>query len=268
MKYLFWNTHKNEKINSVLCDLIIENSISIVVLAEYVADINELIQLLDIKGVSMQQYPTIGCDRIHIVGDVGICIEPQVHADHWTIQVVGSNNILCCVHLNSQIYSDHNEKREIEIQQIVDDVVNLEGELGARNTIIVGDFNINPYDESCISARYFHGIPVYEEAKRESRTISGKEFSMFYNPMWNFLGDFNEPYGTYYHGSSVTVNPYWNVYDQVIIRPALRQRFVDKSLRIITETEQISLLDEERHPNLAISDHLPITFEIKEEEHE
>ena len=268
MKYLFWNTHRNEKINSVLCDLIIENGISIVVLAEYIADINELIQLLDIKGVSMQQYPTIGCDRIHIVGEVGIHVEPQLHADHWTIQVVGSNNILCCVHLNSQIYSDNDEKREIDIQQIVDDVVKLEGELGARNTIIVGDFNINPYDKSCISARYFHGIPVYEEAKRESRTISGKEFSMFYNPMWNFLGDFNEPYGTYYHGSSDTINPYWNVYDQVIIRPALRKRFVDKSLRIITETVQTSLLDGKRHPDREISDHLPIMFEIKEENYE
>ena len=268
MKYLFWNTHKNEKINSVLCDLIIENGISIVVLAEYAADINELIQMLDIKGVSMQQYPTIGCDRIHIVGYVGICIEPQLHADHWTIQVVDSNNILCCVHLNSQIYSDHAEKREIDIEQIIDDVVKLEDELGVRNTIIVGDFNINPYDKSCISARYFHGIPVYEEAKRESRTISGKEFSMFYNPRWNFLGDFSEPYGTYFYGSSFTVNPYWNVYDQVIIRPALRQRFVDKSLRIITKTEQISLLDEKKHPNLAISDHLPITFEIREDEYE
>ena len=25
MRYLFWNTHKNEQINPVLCDLIIEN---------------------------------------------------------------------------------------------------------------------------------------------------------------------------------------------------------------------------------------------------
>ena len=44
MRYLFWNTHKNEQINPVLCDLIIENGISVVVLAEYSADMNDLIE--------------------------------------------------------------------------------------------------------------------------------------------------------------------------------------------------------------------------------
>lgn len=44
MKYLFWNTHKNIDINPILRDLITENCISIVVLAEYTADINDLIR--------------------------------------------------------------------------------------------------------------------------------------------------------------------------------------------------------------------------------
>ena len=169
MKYLFWNTHNNEKINSVLCDLIIENGISIVVLCEYSAKINELIELLDIDGASMQQVPTIGCDRIHILGETGIRLEPQLQTDRASIQVINDNTILCGVHLESQIYSDNADRREIAIEQIVDDIQNLEKELNTKKTIIVGDFNINPYDQSCISARYFHGIPIYEEAKRESR---------------------------------------------------------------------------------------------------
>ena len=70
MKYLFWNTHKNKSINSTLCDLIIENCISVVVLAEYSADMDDLIDLLYSCGVSMQQVPTVGCDRIHILGFV------------------------------------------------------------------------------------------------------------------------------------------------------------------------------------------------------
>lgn len=268
MKYLFWNTYKNKNINSILCDLIIENGISVVVLAEYSADINDLIELLRSCGVSMQQVPTVGCDRIHMLGEVGLRIEPQLQTDRVSIQVVDDNTILCSVHLNSQIYSDNAERREMDIEQIVKDILNLEKELGTKNTIIVGDFNINPYDKSCVSARYFHGIPIYEDAMRESRTVAGRECHMFYNPMWNFLGDFREPYGTYYHSSADTVNPYWNVYDQVIIRPALRERFVDDNLKIITETATVSLLDKNKHPDRGISDHLPITFEIKEEEHE
>lgn len=267
MKYLFWNTHKNQRINPVLCDLIVENRISVVVLAEYSADINDLIELLGCFGVSMRQIPTVGCSRIHMLGKFGIRIEPQLQTDRASIQVI-NNIILCGVHLNSQIYSGNAEKREIDIEQIVSDLLKLEGELDTKNTIIVGDFNINPYDKTCVSSRYFHGIPIFEDAKRETRTVAGREFYMFYNPMWNFLGDFTEPYGTYYHSSSDTVNPYWNVYDQVIIRPALRKRFVDDSLKIITETISVTLLDKNKHPDCNISDHLPITFEIKEEEHD
>ena len=144
----------------------------------------------------------------HVLGEIGLHIEPQLQADRWSIQVIGENTILCGVHLNSQIYSDNAERREIDIQQIISDILHLEKELGSKNTIIVGDFNINPYDKSCVSSRYFHGIPIYEETMREYRTVAGKEFQMFYNPMWNFLGDFTEPYGTYYHNSSDTVNPY------------------------------------------------------------
>ena len=268
MKYLFWNTHKNKNINSILCDLIIENRISVAVLAEYSADIGDLIYLLHTYGMTMQQVPTVGCDRIHVIGETGLHIEPQLQTDRSSIQIIKEDTILCCVHLNSQIYLDNIERREIDIEQIVGDILNLEEEMCTKNTIIVGDFNVNPYDKSCVSARYFHGIPIYKEAIRESRTIAGKEFYMFYNPMWNFLGDFHEPYGTYYHSSSDTINPYWNVYDQVIIRPALRKQFVDSSLKIITETARTSLLDRNKHPDHNISDHLPITFEIKEEKHE
>ena len=144
----------------------------------------------------------------------------------------------------------------------------IESDLNTKNTIIVGDFNINPYDKSCVSARYFHSIPVFEETIRETRKVAGKEYQMFYNPMWNFLGDFKEPYGTYYYNSAYTVNPFWNIYDQVIIRPALRKSFVDESLKIITKTVSTSLIDDKKHPDHSISDHLPITFEIEEENHE
>ena len=267
MRYLFWNTHRNNKINPILCDLIVENGFSIIILAEYFSDANNLIQLLSLRGLSMQQYPTTGCEGIYIFGKTGLDIDPNIQTDKSSIQIIDHDIVLCCVHLNSQIYSDNDEIREIHIEQLIRDIISVENEINTQKTIVVGDFNINPYDKSCISARYFHGLPVYKEAKRNSRTVAEKKFYMFYNPMWNFLGDFNEPYGTYYKNTSSTINTYWNIYDQVIIRPILRPYFIDESLKILTKTEKMSLLDEKGHPNLEISDHLPITFEIKEEKY-
>ena len=265
MKYLFWNTHKNKEINPILCDLIIENDISVVILAEYYADITKLCKLLKTSGVSMQEGTTIGCERISILVNSGVTIEPELQTDKATFQIINNSIILCGIHLNSQIYYDNEERRNIYIRQIVSNILDIEKKIGTNNSIIVGDFNINPYDKSCISASHFYGIPIYEETLRESRMFEGQEFYMFYNPMWNFFGDFREPYGTYYHSSSSTVNPYWNIYDQVIIRPSLRNRFVNENLKIITKTSKVSLLDIKKHPDKNISDHLPITFEIKED---
>lgn len=94
----------------------------------------------------------------------------------------------------------------------------------------------------------------------------GKTFKMFYNPMWNLFGDFSYPPGTYYHNGSEPINSFWNIYDQVMIRPSMRNCFVEKSLKIIVEMQKYSLVDKLRHPRKDISDHLPIVFEIKGED--
>lgn len=263
MKYLFWNTNNNKDINGTICELVVEHEISFVVLAEYSAEVKELIELLACHNVSMSEYPNCS-ERITILGQVQ-SIEPRTDTDHAIIRIINQKDILCCVHLNSKIFSGHEDHREIIIEQIIKDIRDIEQELETENTIVVGDFNLNPYDASFINARYFHGLPVYADARRRSRIVADKECYMFYNPMWNFLGDFKQPYGTYYHGGSEALNAFWNIYDQVIIRPALRDRFVSKSLKIITETKTMFLLNNKGHPNKKISDHLPIVFEIKED---
>ena len=260
---LFWNTHKNENINHVICELATENDISIVILAEYASKADDLLSLLKNDfAINMQRYYS-SCERITIMGSIDN-VEARFDNDHATIQIVNGRDILCCVHLNSKIYSDHEAQREILIEQIIHEIKMVEKDIDSENTIIVGDFNINPYDASCIDARYFHGIPIFEETKRKTRTVAGNEYAMFYNPMWRLLGDTKQPYGTYYHNSGNSINTYWNIYDQVIIRPALRERFVDESLKIVTETKTRYLLDANGHPDKSISDHLPIIFEIQE----
>lgn len=266
MKVLFWNTHKNREINPILSELIIENDISIAVLAEYEAEIENLILHLSEQGKEMHQYFTVGCDRIKIIGSIKN-VEPASQSDYASMQIVNKDVILCCIHLPSQIYSTGEGMRNIIISRTVSDICSVETDLNTKNTIVVGDFNINPYDQGCVGATLFHGMPVYCEAKRQSRTVAGQEFHMFYNPMWNFLGDFQKPYGTYYYRGNDTRNTYWHLYDQVIIRPALRNRFVDDSLKILTETQTRYLLNSNEHPDTQISDHLPIMFEIQEDYH-
>lgn len=264
MKILFWNTHNNPNINSTLSDLIVENSISMVVLAEYKDDMKKLLSDLSTKDIHMKKQPTFTCERIIVISSCKNIVSGR-QTKYATFQIINNKDIFCCIHLPSQIYSDHQGRRNIAISKIVNDIESTELEYKTQNTIIVGDFNENPYDDGCLSAERFHGIPTYKETERKQRTVSGEKFSMFYNPMWNLLGDFNSPPGTYYYDSGNSRMTYWNMFDQVLIRPELRKRFVDTSLQIITTTQKDSLIDKGGHPKNEISDHLPIVFEIKED---
>ena len=111
MKYLFWNTHKNDDINDVLSELIIENNISMVLLAEYAANADELINKLAARDIDMLQYGSCS-ERIKMFGRIEN-IQYRMDSDHAVIRIINDKDILCCIHLNSKIYSDHEEIREI-----------------------------------------------------------------------------------------------------------------------------------------------------------
>lgn len=260
MKFLFWNTHRNVKINYVLEQLIEENNIHIIMLAEYKADINDLL-----SKFQLFEYVTVGCDRINILGTMHPSyIQPFIQSHYASFQIIKDKLILCCIHLPGRMYGNSERIREKAIAQINYDLDALERQIGSENTVVVGDFNLNPYESSLIRFNCFRSLPICEEIKN---TVKKDNFESkpFYNPMWNFFGDFKFPYGTYYYkGDGNGENIFWHIFDQVIIRPAMRAKFVEDSLKIVTETNRISLLDEQNHPRKEISDHLPIMFEIEE----
>ena len=110
MKVLFWNTHKNTNINETISELAAENNASIVVLAEYVDSVDGLLSSLLLQyGIKMQRYGSC-CERITIIGSVSN-VEVRFDSDHTTIQIINGKDILCCTHLNSKIYSDHEAQR-------------------------------------------------------------------------------------------------------------------------------------------------------------
>jgi hypothetical protein len=119
---------------------------------------------------------------------------------------------------------------------------------------------MNPFDDGMVSAAAMNSVPCLDLAKNETRTVQGKKYKFFYNPTWNLLGDFGGIPGTYFHKSPNYRSDYWNMLDQILLRPGIADKFDRKSLRIITETESISLLSPKRRPS--ISDHLPIYFSL------
>lgn len=264
MVVLFWNAAK-KKNNNIILKMIESFDVDFVALAEYNDDVDELINELNGKDNLYRQYSNIGSEDITLIGKARN-INQANQDKHYSIQIIEQKLIICCAHMPSRIYDQNNTRRKLIMQRMIKDLENTEEINGIFDSIVIGDLNANPYEDECLSADGLHGIPISEVSQRRKRKIEGYDYKMFYNPTWNLLGDYNSPPGTYYYDGSIPTNPYWHLLDQVLIRPSLNSRFVKESLRIIDRFADVVLVDDKGHPEKSISDHLPIIFEIKEEE--
>jgi len=150
----------------------------------------------------------------------------------------------------------------VGMPHLVADIRALEQQEGHERTIIVGDLNVNPFETPVAWAGGLHGIMDRRVVERETREVRGREYSMFYNPMWGFFGDRTPgPSGTYYRTSSESVNYFWNTYDQVLLRPTLTTHLSD--LRVLDADGADSLLTPSGLPDaVSGSDHLPLLFRL------
>ncbi len=258
MNFLFWNTHKNTGINKYVADIVNEKKVDTIILCEYKAIPEELISLLPKKYLMAED---VGCGDIRVFSNHNDIVQ-GVQESHYSIHIIDHSFILCAMHLPSRRHHFGSNNRKIIAQRAVSELEIIEKELGCVNSIVVGDLNDNPYDETCLAAESLHGLSSIREAERKSRIIDGVKFNMFYNPMWSLLGDNKFPPGTYYYSSNDAMCSFWYMFDQVLIRPQLKELLSFDDIEIMCGTESYSLLDNKGHPDITISDHLPLFFRI------
>lgn len=144
-----------------------------------------------------------------------------------------------------------------------------EQDAGHRRTLVVGDFNMNPFDPGMIDAGGFGALMNRNLVDRLAPDgMDGPK--RFYNPMWSRLGrgPDDAPGTFYWRNMSDPLNIYWHSLDQVLIRPALFGAFRDQDFRILTSIpdgdggtlDLVRPLD--KHWGIQVSDHLPILFTL------
>lgn len=263
MRILFWNTNRN-KINQYIADLVRDYNIDVLILAEYEDERDELESLLQSYNKPLVEYNTLGCNRISFWSNYAD-VEPGIQDTYYSIQIIRRKCIVCCTHLFTDLHGNRSDERLAIIQQIMQEIKKLEVEINSKKTIIIGDLNEMPYGRGCLNANGFHGLPALNMEDSATRSVSNIEYRKFYNPMWNLLGDFSYPPGTYYLNQAKLNSPMWYMLDQVIISQEIIPYFKKESLKIITTCGSADLMDKSMHPNKKISDHFPIMCEINEE---
>lgn len=158
------------------------------------------------------------------------------------------------------MHGNKSDERLEVIKEIKYDINKQKQNTDTNKVIIIGDFNEMPYDKGCLNANGFHGLPVLSFEDKKTRKVNGKNYEKYYNPMWNFFGNFDYPPGTYYSFQSSLHAPMWYIFDQVLISQEVIPFFKKESLKIITN----GLKNKNGQPNKKISDHFPILIEIEE----
>lgn len=169
------------------------------------------------------------------------------------------------MHYQSKLHWDFVDQAAYTV--VVNNIIEkFEAQQKSKNTLLIGDFNMNPFEPGMIQATGFHGVMNKSVAKKKKRRIDGKDYPFFYNPMWSFFGDDGHGIvnGTYYQSYAKPINYFWNIFDQVLIRPNLIDYFNEEDLQIITNFgDDLNLLKKSGLINKNISDHLPISCTIK-----
>lgn len=156
---------------------------------------------------------TLGCDRIDVWSSYAN-IKPGSQEKYYSIQIIDDGFVLCFIHLCTDLYGDHSDERLAIIHRIMYDVHKSEDKIQSQRTMVIGDINEMPYGRGCLNANGFHGLPALNISDKPTRTVNEIEYRKFYNPMWNLMGDFSYPPGTYYVNQSKLHSPMWYMLDR------------------------------------------------------
>lgn len=273
MNFMFWNIQKKDSIFSTIFKIVKEEDIDVLSLAEFpkgddcvigkfVADLQLVFDdFLYLKPTGKREKVLVFY-RNNSVNMNNKFDGEYVHAKE-IISGVRAFSIIFC-HLKS-LFGTQKEELVANATSFCQEIKNFEDSIAKhKNTIICGDFNMSPFDCGMVSAQNFNATMDINIANMKTRDIHKKDYELFYNPMWNLLGDnaAGRTPGSYYLNKKEFTNQFWFILDQVIMRPSIIPLFDIKGLQILTQGKTYDLLDTNKKISSKFSDHLPLKFKV------
>ena len=267
VRFLFWNLGKKPLASSI-ARLAALHEIDVFVFAENAIRAVDMLLALNTKFRPTFHFNTGLCEKITIYSKyANDFVEPILETPRLTIRRLNppllTEILLVATHFPSKL-NWNDDSLSLEAAELGRDIQRAEEKAGHNRTLLVGDLNMNPFEAGVVGAGALHAVMDGKIASNGARVVQGRSYPYFYNPMWSRLGDLAEgPPGTHYHHGSERVEYFWNMYDQVLIRPSLLPVFPNAELRILSTDGQASFLSNKGVPNSNTgSDHLPILFTL------
>ena len=163
-------------------------------------------------------------------------------------------------HLSTPAYSWHpNSLNNEEARDLRVGVETREQNKLHKRSVVIGDFNMEPFSQSMTTPQYMNATPCRTLAATNVKIARRKsEIRYFFNPMWTLLGSWqaNRQPGSFYRNDA-TASVNWHVIDQVIVRPELIGAVYSGTPMILANAGMTPLTTREG-AIASISDHLPV----------
>lgn len=263
---VYWNIHK-KPLEKQICDLVAFHSADVLAILELDGDPGDLLACLRSQVSSDFKHARSVLPRFQVfTRDAGLDLGEIYSGNRFSLRrlkLAGDELLLGLVHLVDQWnWSEANQL--YEVTSFSSQLREWEDRRNSRRTVLIGDFNLNPYSPAMMLAGGLNAMMTKQCTERGARTVQGEEHPFFYNPMWGLFGDTTPgPAGTYYHGSSSTGAYGWNMLDQVLVRPDATKYF--SSVSIAENAGDHALVSNTGRPKTGVaSDHLPLIVTLKE----
>jgi len=257
MNILFWNLHE-KNLGDLLVKALRSNKYDLLFFSEYQnTDMHEVVTKADseyqcISSMGGTKRITAICSEKYDV----VVLQSNARFVIYRVNIQGTSYLISVVHLSDKRNDSDGIMRENQIRDLVFALHSFELEYKYRS-IIIGDFNAEPYDREMLSKFGMNAVLFKKEIlKHETVNIDGHRVRRFYNPTLSSISEEVQQYGSYRLDGPVS--PIWHCLDQVVMRKAMITYF--ENVQYLKKIANISLM---KDLNPKYSDHLPLLIRFK-----
>jgi hypothetical protein len=191
--FLFWNVQRKQ-LDTHIVDLAKNHSVDVLLLLEHPKPDIALFQLLN-KVRPYQPVKThnrfgvyVSFNSTQMVRVTPPTTAAADRADFWDVRVSNKNRLFLALVHGLDIINYSAVQRSLFFERLRTDIEWMEendAEVKHKQTVVLGDFNANPFDDVIGSTRGLHAIRLKSVGGKLTRSVLGVNYRFFCNPMWS-----------------------------------------------------------------------------------
>lgn len=172
--FLFWNIFKRP-LQDRIARIAAVHDVDVIILAECDIALQALLTTLNANAARPYALPFSIGEKLRIFTRLSV---PMIDVFNDPIGGLTIRHIrlspppdvlLAAVHLPSRVNWDMDDQT-LEMPVLASELVRAENNIGTQRTILIGDFNMNPFDPGMVGAQALNAVMTRNLARREDRT--------------------------------------------------------------------------------------------------